>query len=279
MDIQHKIEAYFSNQLNATEKENFLQEVASNAALKKEFDFQQELINGIKQARKAELKAMLNNVPVASVGSATTGLVKVLVGGATTLLMGTVAWYYFNSTPEGALESVSQTHSTEQQVAIKSKEATPLKQKAILENKEEKNAIETKSSNATNEATPKVITPQLPQASDVVVEENNLNIKELDVPKTSNSNSINLNSKVNVEVKLRKKYNFHYQYQGSKLLLYGEFKEGLFEILEVNNEDGNQLYLYFKHNFYNLDNHSGSIIALEPIQNQALITKLSSLRK
>ena len=92
-----KLEAYFNNELNDSEKNDFLEEVGSNTELKSEYIFQKEVIDGIKEARKTELKAMLDNVPIASASTVDTGLIKLLVGGAATIIIGTSMWYYFNS--------------------------------------------------------------------------------------------------------------------------------------------------------------------------------------
>ena len=78
MENFEKVEAYFNNELNDSEKNDFLNEVESNAELKSEYNFQNEVINGIKEARKAELKAMLDKVPITTVSTATSGLYKIL---------------------------------------------------------------------------------------------------------------------------------------------------------------------------------------------------------
>jgi hypothetical protein len=74
MENFEKVEAYFENRLGENEKQDFLKEVESNPELKSEFEFQRQVIEGIKEVRKAELKTMLDNVPIASVGTSTSVL-------------------------------------------------------------------------------------------------------------------------------------------------------------------------------------------------------------
>ena len=78
MENFEKVEAYFENRLGVDEKKGFLKEVESNPELKSEFEFQRQVIEGIKEVRKAELKTMLDNVPIASVGTSTSVLSKII---------------------------------------------------------------------------------------------------------------------------------------------------------------------------------------------------------
>jgi len=273
-----KVEAYFNNELNDSEKNDFLREVESNAELKSEYNFQNEVINGIKEARKVELKAMLNNVPIADVSTASSGLYKLLVGGAATLIIGTSMWYYFNS--------FSQSEITNKNTIV---EIAPIKKaETKIENKEQV-AKESDPVESTKEATsttikeevkndsPKVITPNVP-SSDNEFADQSLPEENLEIPKDISKVDINLSSKVDVEIKLNKKYNFHYQYLQGKLVLYGNFEEGLFEVLELNKENTIEIYLYFKSHYYYIKDKSGDIIPLKEINNKSLKLKLERIR-
>ncbi len=281
MDNYNKLEAYFNNELTAAEEEQFLHEVENNAELRAEYNFQQEVVNGIKEARKAELKAMLDQVPVAGIGTASTGVIKALVTGASALLIGTIAWYYFNTpqSPKATLQSTT-SHTVQNepfQPSPAEKMVTKPENNEVAELEKTKSPAATKKE-PTHIRAPKVITPQLPTPAEDIKNEA-FATNELDVPSSAGNNSINLNSKINVEVKLRKKYNFHYQYNKANLVLYGEFEDGLFEILEVNKEQGKEIYLFFDNNYYFLSNHTGNITPLKPIKDKALIAKLTALRK
>ena len=78
---------------------------------------------------------------------------------------------------------------------------------------------------------------------------------------------------------MKRKYNFHYQLVEKKLVLYGNFEDEPFEILEINKEDGGvDLFLYHKEHFYGIVQGSEKIQPLKEINNPQLIERLESLR-
>ncbi len=272
-----KVEAYFNNELSGSEKTDFLNEVESNTELKQEYNFQKEVVEGIKEARKAELKAMLDNVPIATTSTATSGLLKIIAGGAATILLGTAVWYYVNS--EAVVEKAPENEAA---IAITEnlENATQLETKEAVSQPIEKQApkklitVETREHKVKN---PQVITPNLPTSEDGI-EAQAMTEEDLGIPEAIGNTSINISSKVNVEIKLKKKYNFHYQYSNKGIILYGNFEEDLFEILELNKEDGTELYLYYESNYYYVKDKSGEIIPLKPVIDKNLKLKLEGLR-
>jgi len=271
-----KVEAYFNNELNDSEKNDFLREVEADTELKREYDFQKEVIDGIKEARKAELKAMLNKVPISATSTATSGIYKIIAGGAATILLGTAAWYFVNSEEniEPALES---------KVAIS--EPVLEENNPTIEGQKNIQAIEAKSpiketdkdTREQKEQAPKIITPVLPTSEDNI-ENQVMDEENLDIPDAIGNTSINISSKINVEIKLKKKYDFHYQYSNKGIILYGDFEEGLFEILELNKEDGTELYLYYESNYYYIKDKSGEITPLKLVSEKNLKKNLEGLR-
>jgi len=275
MENFKKVEAYFNNEFSDTEKADFLNEVETNTELNTEFNFQKDVINGIKEARKAELKAMLNQVPISAVSTASTGLYKVIIGGATTILLGTAFWYYTNSEQikKPVQETLAITSSeVEKGSDIKIEEEIPVTSHVVKpKDTKEPTLAQTKAKST------QAITPNLPSSEDVM-DSGNISEEKVDVPEAISNSSINLNSKVNVEVKLKKKYSFHYQYSNKGIVLYGDFKEGLFEILELNKNESTDYYLFYKSNYYYINEKSGKITALKPVTNKSLKNKLSALR-
>ena len=58
------IDDYLANRLQEQDRKAFEQQLDGDPALKEEVEFQQQVVHGVRQARVAELKSMLNNVPV-----------------------------------------------------------------------------------------------------------------------------------------------------------------------------------------------------------------------
>ncbi len=278
MNNFEKVEAYFNNELSNSEKNDFLNDVETNTELKSEYDFQKDVIGGIKEVRKAELKAMLDKVPIAaSIGTASTYMYKILGGAAATILIGSSVWYYTNSSnelhivPETKTEAISKVDEADKPRLDKNIEAKPIKKS------QENNTSENTNSNNATSARPQVITPNLP-SSEEIVENEALPEENLEIPEAINNSSINLGSKINVEVKLKKKYNFHYLYSVRGLVLYGDFEEGLFEILELNKGENIELYLYYESNYYSIKDSSGKITPLRAVSDKNIKLKLEGLR-
>lgn len=273
-----KVEAYFNNELNDSEKSDFLSEVESNTELKSEYDFQNEVINGIKEARKVELKAMLDKVPIASIPAATSGLYKILIGGAASLIIGTSLWYYFNSASEVNMASETKVEEFSP-IVEESNQFAETKQSVAKLDVEKSSKEETRPSSVKNKNTENsnINKPNVPTAQDDFVD-NSLQDENLEIPSDISKVDINLASKVNVEIKVKKKYSFHYQYTQGNLILYGNFEDDLFEVLELNKEDQVEIYLYYESNYYYIKDKSGLITPLEAVANKNLKNKLERLR-
>ncbi len=82
------VDAYLANRMTVEERAAFEQKIASEPALQKEVALQQTIVASVRKARAAELKAMLNNVPISPIGT-TTLVSKVAIGIAVTALVGT----------------------------------------------------------------------------------------------------------------------------------------------------------------------------------------------
>ena len=279
-----KVAAYFDNELSEAEKQDFLKELEANPELKSEFEFQQQVVEGIQAARKAELKAMLDNVPVASVGTSSTSIIyKAILGGAATILVGTgIYWYYFSSnTPaESVQEPVTIEYTDKEQVVEIDNSDVNLEDNNIESQQNAHSEADNKrSSKVENKpsGTPKVNMPEMPDTDDGFASKT-LPEESLEVPKTVRNASVNLNSKIDVEVKMKKKYDFHYQFASGKLVLYGDFDDSLFEVLELNVQDESTLYLFYKSNYYYLNDRSGEISELEAVKDEPLKEKLENLR-
>ncbi len=69
MDNFEKIAAYVEGELSAEESAQFEQAMEANPELLREVGFQKDIVQGIQDFRKAELKARLDQLQVGSVSS------------------------------------------------------------------------------------------------------------------------------------------------------------------------------------------------------------------
>ena len=97
-------------------------------------------------------------------------------------------------------------------------------------------------------------------------------------PVTVQGRSEILPSKLEVTTEPKdKKHAFHYQFSQGKLILFGPFDENLYEILEIHGE-GHAVFLFYKENYYLLDEKETRITPLAYIRDAQLLKKLKEYR-
>ncbi|HET9487342.1 MAG TPA: hypothetical protein VFO54_07910, partial [Chryseosolibacter sp.] len=74
------------------------------------------------------------------------------------------------------------------------------------------------------------------------------------------------------------RYSFHYQFTEDKLLLYGPFEPHLYEILELNVGGKRTVFLYYKDQYYGLQEADGKVRSLDPVKDPVLLQKLKEYR-
>jgi hypothetical protein len=288
------LDDYLANRLSADEKAQFEKQLEADPSLKQEFNIQQRLVDGIRKARLAELKGMLNNTPIPAPGGqallAKLGVFAVVAG-----LVATGAYYFFgNDTAEVKPlppVAVQDEPAPKQEPVLKEKandtvakqeeEAivpTPEKPVVIAEEKKaskEKAPAATKDSAETTAAKPEKPSAFDP-TSEEPISEPSYETLEKSFSRTASGSSIAIDV-----VPDNKNYPFHYQFKEGKLLLYGQpFKDkNLIEIREYfKNSKRTAAILFYKENYYNLDEGNETITALRPIKDPAILKKLKESR-
>jgi hypothetical protein len=275
------LDDYLGNRMDEQSRAAFEQKINADQELKAEFDLQQQTISSIKKARVAELKGMLNNIPVPA--GQTTG---VAVGAKVTLwvavagLLATGIYLYIDKPAEEisvpSTEVASDSDTTEN-LEEKAEETEP-----VGKAHEDSPVVSSQKSSAEQKpiAPPKPGSKATSPKIDVYdpskeLEENNTDQvnDELDQSHASVTPSI----VVEIDV-TNKKYNYHYQFKDGKLFLYGPFEKELYEIMEFFNEEKRTLFLYHNENYYLLKDNSTSLKPLNPIQDTELLNKLKEYR-
>ncbi len=275
------LDDYLSNRLNGGERAAFEKKLEADSELKQEFKVQQDLTEGIRKARTAELKSMLNNIPVAPIqGGQTSFLVK---AGSWVVITGIVAtglYLYFSNDSN---ETVKEPAPVEQsdikavppaEVESKESEIGKPNEEPVKEAKKaaEKNPVET---SATPSATRK---PEL-KVYDPSKEESEAAVKQYEQEQLEIISKAFVTSSMEVETEnTHKKYKFHYVFRDGKLVLYGAFEKHLYEILEFISDDKQTVVLFYKVNYYLLDINKSTPTVLTPIKDRKLLKKLSEYR-
>ncbi|MEZ4944301.1 MAG: hypothetical protein R2804_02125 [Cyclobacteriaceae bacterium] len=271
------VEDYLTNRLDDGARSAFEEQMNTDPQLKAEVNLQQGIIEGVKSARAAELKAMLNNVPVGGVSSAITA--KVAIATISAGILGTILYFGLQSTPATDQLTPTDEITTEQPL-------TPVEQpreqaETITESIEEPKVEQEKKQSAPSEAiNPKKEVKANPPQIDVVdlTEDVNDNREETTPPTPTNKPMLSAST---VEVELddsNKNYSFHYQFKDSRLALYGPFDSSLYEIIELNGAV-HSIFLYYKDSYYHLDEREHQIVPLIMIRDTTLLKMLEEYRK
>lgn len=304
------IDAYLDGKLSGKEKLEFEEKMQTDPVLETEFQLQKDIVNSLKEYRKAELKARLDNINVGSgVGSGINAVNWVITAGITSMI-GLGAYLYLNQDEEAALSEPSDNTELNYEKApdeigdeittIEPSEGKkPSFEEGVIdesiaeENKENEiseitdvsteeklaeNIVQPKGSEPTeNEAEVEVIKPNVIESFE---EDGNMDIdSQVDLPENNLSQAgAGHTIPLEVESKDDEKHHFHYRYYNSKLYLYGDFKNIPYELIELNTSSGKNLYMYYKGSFYYIQENQMQVKPLKKIKDVKLIEQLDGLR-
>ena len=272
------IDDYLTNRLSQQDRNAFEAQMKSDPTLKADVEIQSQIVDGLKKARASELKAMLNKVPVG--GPASMSPLQIAAGVLGTAILVSSIYFYFkpDATPEVPNNTTTLEDSNKQNEPI---EETP----AIQEEKKDNPANEVKVEETTKQKSVAPIEPKATAKSvtkpalDVVDPSSELTESTATRGSVESSKPVRASSKMEVEVdSSNKKYAFHYQFVSNKMILFGSFDKGLYEILEINGNI-NSTFLFYKENYYLLDDSKNEITPLEMIRDKTLLQKLKEYRK
>jgi hypothetical protein len=289
------LDDYLANKLSGDEKVAFERRMEGDPELKQEFTVQQNIVEGIKRARLAELKGMLQNTPVPAPGFGETMFAKV---GAVAVVAGLIVagvWFFTKDNheevvqepapiAEKAPDTVQPESNPEEpkidtaEAAVEAEQATTTKDEKVVPKSAKKTKAATESVQPVKPAPVDPTEEELAESSPAVSAEQPTvdQIKEAPVRESVNS-SLAIKA-----ISDNKKLTFHYQFQDGDLMLYGPvFKDaGAYEILEffLGKKD-TTVYLYHNNKYYLLDRASTEATKLKPVEDAALIRALDDRRK
>ena len=274
-----QLDDYLSNRMTAGEKAGFEQKLQADSELANELNVQQELIKGIQQARVAELKAMLNNVPVPAIPHATPTSV-LLKFAAGTVIVGAVAtgiYFLIGDNTQKTETRVENTTEVKDDVPVTTSEEKSDNSEAVKseeKSKEQEVKPVEKKEKAENKTTtaPKIDVYDPTEESEGTEDQMN---------EAETRPALNGKAKASVGVTIdnnNASYTFHYQYKEGKLFLYGPFEANLYEILEFFSDNQRTVFLRYKSDYYLLKEIDQKIRPLTKITDPALINKLDESR-
>lgn len=275
------IDDYLTNRLNEQDRKSFEKQMASDPALKADVELQREIIQGLKAARIAELKAILNKVPIANPTIFFSPL-RIAAGLIGTAVLATGIYLYSekngdfnpNQISSSLVDSIRQSEQNNSEVQVDSI-VNNVNDDVKIERKIENS--ETKNNDVHVNEKPKENKPaiDLLDPTDDLTENNDDKVLENSAAKVPAIAIASIEVSVN---SAERKYKSHYQFINGKLVLYGNFDSGLYEIIEVNGQASRSLFLYYKTVYYLLDESKKEVTLLKEISDPVLLQKLNTFQ-
>ena len=283
------VNKYLDNNMSGSEKYIFEDQLTSDPLLKAEFEHQNEIIGGLKEYRKNQIKTQLNNV---SISPGLLGIIsqsasmKALSFVAASILTGTGV-YYFSSETTVKMTSLSRVESKLNYIS------SPLDLKG---SKAKLDYRYTKKFNSTSwsilevekeeggdklEVEPSVIDFNVPEINENI--SNDIHpqpdqILEKAVSRNAPFSDVAKIEKIDIENISTNRYKFHYKLDHNKLYLYGKFEASPYEIIEINSSQTKKLFFYYNGNYFRLNQDVKEISPLLSIQDAEVIRELNILK-
>ena len=268
------IDDYLANRLQEQDRKAFEQQLEGDPALKEEVEFQKQVVEGVRHARTVELKTMLNNVPLG--GSNWSGG-KIAAGVISAGIIATTLYFYMNDDPQ-VIVPVEET----QQEIIQPDQIDKASDPVSIPTNEGDKEVTSDNDKSLKEKSPEVKgkTPTPVRKPDIQLVDPSSELQKEDVTRentTPGGTAISTSKMEVITESSDKKHTFHYQFVQGKLLLFGPFDNSLYEILEIHGEE-HTLFLFYRENYYLLNENQTKITHLSPIQDTELLKKLKEYR-
>lgn len=277
------VDHYVSNRMEAHEKAAFEKRLETDAELRNEVSLQHKVVESIRKMRVAELKTLLNDIPVSSIPTEGTSIAaKIGIWIAATALVGTGIYLYINQNNHKETQPLQKEERNETPAVAEPEKIEKPAQDVDVKpaqddsNKQNKTVETHKPSTSAEKKTQEE--PVAPSAIDVF-DPTDESPKDGE-PEAERSKSGEATApSILVETIADKKYTFHYQFKDNKLYLYGSFEKNLYEIMEFFSDNKRTMFLFYKDNYYLLNEEDQKVKALAPIKDPELLEKLRDYRK
>ena len=283
-----QLEAYFSGAMSETDRILFEGRVESNPELKAEFDRQNDIVEGLKAHRRAELKTRLNNISVEPtlIGTLMQGsMMKSLTYGLTAVMVATGGYFFYNteSAIQYHIESLNaKSHYITESALNPSVQSLDYRFEGNLQMLDyvEAAPVMKKREIAKEITSPKQqIVFEVPEVRPTQEESfDGVDVDLTAMERIEEVSGISEVDKVNIQTIHSRKYNFHYRLEDNRLFLYGKFNESPYEIIEISTPGSKKLFFYYDGDFYQLRKNASSITPLSKIENRELIHELDELK-
>jgi len=298
IDYKELIEQYLTGTISDANKSALESKLASDVSLRAEMKAQGDMVAGLKEFRKAELKSRLDNVPLEVGVLGTIGQSAFVKVGATvgTALLFVGGMYYFNENPfkdSPKIEELKPIVAYEQPVESHTPAITTLpKVETPAKPASGSEAVDPTKGTTTTTAPAEAVENDKPAVKEEVTPSfNKPSVVEFETDEEfeaeavgkenalSESSPAEMNKPIDIEVKPETGASkLQYQFYEERLYLYGNFGDVPYEILEINSKDGKRIYLLHQDVYYKLSYPTNKKTDLEKVTNEDLIKELNIFR-
>ncbi len=299
---QEQIDHYHSGLMSEKETAAFKAKLEADPSLKAEADFQADIVNGLKEYRKAELKTRLEaiNVGPGWVGFVQQSALVKSLGGVVvaSLIGGGIYMFGEKDTSTNVEKPISIDAPIEESITYdvialgeedspvinesieleKPQPSDELKEVVLAEDNPSSKQIETteKTIVKTDEEVP-TFTPDV-AAPDVALVDEDKSFRSTNLDALPENASAEIEEEP-IDVKSEnRKGTIKYKYYDGKLFLSGDFNKDTYEILEINSASGRRIYVYYLSEYYTVGT-TDRLIELPKVSDKKLIEELDFIRK
>jgi hypothetical protein len=278
------IEAYFEGTITSAEKVMLDAKIQSDPLVKAEFDLQQNIMKGISNARKIELKSRLAaiDLPINTgilAGNGVKWLAGTLVG---VTIFGSVLYWSLISF-ENKIRPIdirlNEIVSFDDSSQASFPNLIEVKNEIITENDVKNTSSKTLSSTTKeapvirkqeNDGTAKVQPQALMSYDDDQLFKNQREEKLENIASREIAHNRADKTEIDFLESIAGTDNYHYRYYNSKLYLYGDFKQMPYQIIELNDKGKKQLFLSHNDEVYAIKDNTTEITELRKLQDDML---------
>lgn len=287
--IQQEIESYLRQEMTDLERAGFERRMHEDAGLYEEVKKQDVLISAIRRERMLELKSGLQGIQI-SLWSATAMEYARIAAISAGIGLASLGGYLYLQKQDKPLQLPKSEYSVQKLPELKSEKTETVDTKLstsvpeLPEVQSDKPAGGLKSSPGPNskvsETAATKVSPETELEEPAFKTVLPATPEGISLPEDGISHKTAPESmQPEVVIKRDNRDKFHYQFMDGKLVLYADFNEKLYEVLELNQHGQKQLYLSYDGKFYALNPEVSEITPMTQVTNKDLLQILAVYQK
>ena len=280
-----KIDHYLRNEMSPAEVKDFESLISESPELKAEVNFQKNIVEGLQEYRKSQLKSRLAQIEVGPSTSLWQSSYAKIAGAVSVAAVIGIGAYVLSSDPE---EAPQEMISSGGPLNIVQPSVPEVSEFTVIEKSEPARSVASEPKEKVAEPTIEVVEETIDESKkefslavsvpgdQKIQEEQGFEvpgIKEelVEIEGEASKTQLEVEQQPSSDNKLS------YRYFGGKLSLYGDFSGSPYEILEINTNKGRAVYLFFESKYFAIS-PTNEIVELDILDDPEVIEQLEIIR-